>query len=132
MDEAVSEILSSKATAKDRSKHRVAKDQDQDWLHGVISREAAESLLSSYGESTGLFLVRRSTSVEGAFVLSVCADGDKLHHIIKPGTDSYVIFDIRKPTLSDLIEYLSDFQREARCEGGERAVSAPSFPETHR
>ncbi|EDQ88398.1 uncharacterized protein MONBRDRAFT_32932 [Monosiga brevicollis MX1] len=81
-----------------------------DWLHGEISREVAEALLKQQGAADGLFLVRRSTSVPGAFVLSLCHRDDILHHIIYAGHTCYQIFDIEADTLEGLIHFLSDFQ----------------------
>jgi hypothetical protein len=46
-------------------------DDNADWLHGDISRGVAEGLLQANGMTEGLFLIRRSTSVEGAYVLSM-------------------------------------------------------------
>lgn len=55
------------------------------WLHGLISRDQAELLITEAGFADGQFLVRESTSVAGAFVLSVCNSGEILHHIVYHG-----------------------------------------------
>lgn len=95
--------------------HRVATDRDADWLHGAITRETAEKLLRQYGASDGLFLVRKSISVDGAYVLSLSFKGEILHHIVYAGADHYMIFDITTPSLTDMVAYLSDFQRQVRA-----------------
>jgi hypothetical protein len=47
------------------------KDIEADWFHGYINRGIAEDLLLANGMTEGLFLIRRSTSVERAYVLSM-------------------------------------------------------------
>lgn len=54
---------------------------EQQWFHGVISRDLAESRLQAYqeAEETGHFLVRRSLNKQGLLVLTVQYP-DKIHH----------------------------------------------------
>eukprot|EP00730_Choanoeca_flexa_P004347 TRINITY_DN11669_c0_g1_i2.p1 TRINITY_DN11669_c0_g1~~TRINITY_DN11669_c0_g1_i2.p1 ORF type:complete len:868 (+),score=229.30 TRINITY_DN11669_c0_g1_i2:183-2786(+) len=92
--------------------HRVATDAEADWLHDYISRDVAETLMQQQGMSEGLFLIRRSTSVDGAYVLSLVVKGEVKHHIIYASPGQYEIFDIVCPSLTDLVGYLSDYQRQ--------------------
>ena len=93
--------------------HRHATDVSAMWLHGPISRDEAEVLLVSGGLTEGLFLVRPSTTVADAHVLSLVAGGGVVHHVIYHRDDGlYRIFDMLFPSLSDLVAHLSDFQPE--------------------
>ncbi|XP_055010709.1 LOW QUALITY PROTEIN: SHC-transforming protein 3 [Boleophthalmus pectinirostris] len=51
--------------------------QDEDWFHGRLDREQAESLLSSSGD----FLVRESSSASGQYVLSG-REGATVRHLL--------------------------------------------------
>eukprot|EP00045_Choanoeca_perplexa_P011224 m.117901 g.117901 ORF g.117901 m.117901 type:complete len:870 (-) comp15555_c0_seq3:93-2702(-) len=90
--------------------HQIAKDSDADWLHDYISRDVAEDLLRQGGFTEGLFLIRRSTSVDGAFVLSLVVSREVKHHIIYAAPNRFEIFDIVCPSLTDLVGHLSDYQ----------------------
>ncbi|KAK7912477.1 hypothetical protein WMY93_012688 [Mugilogobius chulae] len=51
--------------------------QDEDWFHGRLDREQAESLLSCSGD----FLVRESSSASGQYVLSG-REGETVRHLL--------------------------------------------------
>eukprot|EP01147_Barroeca_monosierra_P002650 gene2650-5551_t len=89
----------------------VTKDHDQEWLHGQISREEANDLLHLHGLGNGLFLIRKSVTVEGAYVLSLAYDGRTFHHIIYADPPNrYEFFNFVCPSLTDLVGLLSDRQ----------------------
>ena len=77
------------------------------WLHGGISRVDAENLLSA-ARTDGVFLVRKSTSKQGAFVVSLCWDRKYRHHLITPSPEGLLF--IGRPSrcrdLGGLIERL--------------------------
>lgn len=94
-----------------RRPSRDESDQDLRWFHGKISRQEAEALLTNSmnyllnyciyshnftfflteeSDSEGLFLVRESPTVDGAFILSVCHQGEPKHYQInRHGTDAF-------------------------------------------
>ncbi|CAB3377327.1 Hypothetical predicted protein [Cloeon dipterum] len=51
------------------------------WLHGKISREQTEELLTP--REDGLFLVRESTNYPGDYTLCICFQGKVEHYRIK-------------------------------------------------
>ncbi|EGD82864.1 hypothetical protein PTSG_03496 [Salpingoeca rosetta] len=110
----VNDVVESATRAvEDENPHRIASDSDADWLHGQLTRDQADNLLDLYGGKNGLFLVRESSSIEGAYVLSLAYDGKKLHHIIYADPpDLYQIFDFSCRSLTDLVGLLSDYQRQ--------------------
>ncbi|XP_046649797.1 tyrosine-protein kinase Shark-like [Daphnia pulicaria] len=65
-------------------------DQDLRWFHGKINRQEAEALLTNEDDSEGLFLVRESPTVDGAFILSVRHQGEPRHYQInRHGADAF-------------------------------------------
>ncbi|GFS27667.1 tyrosine-protein kinase [Elysia marginata] len=57
----------------------VLKSTEAEWLHPELDREGAENLFSQSSKKEGLFVVRKSRTAEGHYVLSVC-DGTSLFH----------------------------------------------------
>ena len=66
----------------------------------------AESLLFDAGASDGLFLVRDSSSHQGAFVLSLVEHGDVVHHLVEPEDGRYGLFQWTFRNLDDMVDYL--------------------------
>lgn len=66
-------------------------DQDLKWFHGEISRQEAETILTTDEDNReGLFLVRESPTVDGAFILSVVHNGEPQHYQInRHGDDAF-------------------------------------------
>eukprot|EP00049_Salpingoeca_infusionum_P006925 m.112890 g.112890 ORF g.112890 m.112890 type:complete len:844 (-) comp13494_c1_seq4:100-2631(-) len=83
-----------------------------DWLHDSMSREESEYLLNLFGMEDGLFLVRPSSSISGAYVLSLAASGEVYHSIIYASANRCQMYNIVTKSLQDLIVYLSDFHPE--------------------
>ncbi|KAM3967419.1 SH2 ankyrin repeat kinase [Aphomia sociella] len=75
---------------------RMNREDNVNWFHGKISREAAENLLKEEGED-GVFLVRESNTSPGDFVLSVLHQGEVVHYQIRRhGEDAF--FSIEEDT----------------------------------
>lgn len=49
----------------------------------------AEDLLETFGFSDGLFLVRESSSIPSAYVLSLVAGNEVFHHVVYSMPDRY-------------------------------------------
>ncbi|XP_026758712.1 tyrosine-protein kinase Shark isoform X2 [Galleria mellonella] len=65
------------------------REDNVNWFHGKISREAAEKLLKEEGED-GVFLVRESNTSPGDYVLSVLHQGEVVHYQIRRhGEDAF-------------------------------------------
>lgn len=54
----------------------------QPWQYGQITREESEAILTDYGLTSGLFLVRESASKRGAHAVSVVCNQKIVHHLI--------------------------------------------------
>ncbi|XP_049874741.1 tyrosine-protein kinase Shark [Pectinophora gossypiella] len=68
---------------------RMNREDNVNWFHGKISREAAENLLKEEGED-GVFLVRESNTSPGDYVLSVLHQGEVVHYQIRRhGEDAF-------------------------------------------
>lgn len=68
---------------------RMNRDDNVNWFHGKISRDAAEKLLKEEGED-GVFLVRESNTSPGDYVLSVLHQGQVVHYQIRRhGEDAF-------------------------------------------
>lgn len=92
-----------------RRPSRDESDQDLRWFHGKISRQEAEAVLTNgkflnisfqyvpfnidwitEGSAEGIFLVRESPTVDGAFILSVLHEGEPRHYQInRHGADAF-------------------------------------------
>ncbi|XP_006819141.1 tyrosine-protein kinase HTK16-like [Saccoglossus kowalevskii] len=66
-----------------------AREQDVNsmWFHGKITRDTANHLLETNGNSEGLYLIRESVTAEGDFVLSVIHNEQPQHFQIQRFTD---------------------------------------------
>lgn len=86
-------------------------DEDS-WFFGSMSRDDASKLLS-YNNETGAFLVRESSTKDGALVLSVRENKDKVsHYIINKFADkNQQIFQIGDQMFLDMPNLLSFYQR---------------------
>eukprot|EP00042_Codosiga_hollandica_P056486 m.813804 g.813804 ORF g.813804 m.813804 type:complete len:816 (+) comp59362_c0_seq1:195-2642(+) len=103
--------------AQQRSMHRqldaaggrrppTATDASMPWFHKHASREHAEQLLCSFGASDGLFLIRESSTITGALVLSMCSMGEIVHHVIYSERGQFELFNLTFVTLPSLVQYL--------------------------
>eukprot|EP00050_Salpingoeca_kvevrii_P005879 m.286159 g.286159 ORF g.286159 m.286159 type:complete len:677 (+) comp11527_c0_seq1:106-2136(+) len=97
------------------------------WLHEDGSKRAAMQSLEGLGFQDGLFLVRKSKSKPGEYMLVVCFNRDTHNYRIKSTTDAsgtrfYVDRDFVFDSLSDLIEY---YQTE---QGGQRLCHRLTVP----
>lgn len=54
----------------------------QDWFHGNISRDEAESRLKKCGCKTGLFLVRERERSPGTYAIGLCNSGGVYHYLL--------------------------------------------------
>lgn len=88
----------------------------QPWFHSGISREEAVSLISKQGLVDGVFLVRESHSVAGAYVLSL-AHNHKVKHctIMQTAKDGHIMFSLDggHTKFADLLQLVEFYQLNA-------------------
>lgn len=80
---------------------------DTSWYHGSLPREEAVNTLIKHGKKEGLFLVRKSQTVPGDYVLSLWNCNQALHFQIQCRGDIYFSIDDGPVFhgLDSLIEY---------------------------
>ncbi|RMX38675.1 hypothetical protein pdam_00005911 [Pocillopora damicornis] len=77
---------------------------EEQWLHGTLTREEAESLLIDKEEGT--FLVRESARRRGEYAVGLKHGGEVKHIAVNRGPGGYGFANYTNyPTLKDLVEY---------------------------
>jgi hypothetical protein len=84
----------------------------QSFLHGELSRGAAEELIAAAGLADGMFLVREKGNDK--FTLSVCKTGQFEHHMLTVGADSCYLLngDALSAAVSSLPELVAHLTHE--------------------
>ena len=99
------------------------------WYHGLVSREAAESRLSS--EIDGSFLVRESMSRPGEYSISLKLEGSTTHYkIYQDGKYYYIKAGAKFKTLRSLVHHHSNHIDRLKTTLQYPAVN-PTKPLTH-
>lgn len=113
---------------------------DMPWFHGKISRPVAEHLLALHGGSSGLFLLRESTTVAGDFALSMTSSGGYFHFQIQCLPDMKNCYFIDDGPVFDGLRKIVEYYRTAadglpcplrfycrRCSPSNRTFQPTSF-----
>ncbi|KFM71953.1 Tyrosine-protein kinase HTK16, partial [Stegodyphus mimosarum] len=90
----VEDTLNQPLPPLNKSASRTSIDESISWFHGKITRDAAEHILDSNGNTEGLFLVRESASSPGDYVLSLIHNKSPIHYQIRRhGEDAFFSID---------------------------------------
>lgn len=76
---------------KKKSKSKSLKKKKPIWLHGSISKEEADELMTKAGLDDGRYLVRSREGKKTEFVLGVVYKGRPTHHLITKVDGNYLI-----------------------------------------
>jgi hypothetical protein len=89
-------------------------EEPADWLHGPMTREAADKVLTDAGLDDGRFFVRTRAGVDNQYVVAVVFRGKPTHHLVTKGSDGTMLINKKpvgsKRTISDLVQALSKKQ----------------------
>ncbi|KAK3715496.1 hypothetical protein QZH41_002230 [Actinostola sp. cb2023] len=84
---------------------------DASWFHGLLSRDEASTLMKADGLKNGLFMVRKSCTVDHVYMLTFCMN-DKIYHCQLLQLQEPFYTKLKQETLTLLARFEEGFEEE--------------------